>query len=311
MKLEVLRDYMLDSASPFEERVRTLDFLVRSLKQFIESVPVQGVLIPLSGGIDSSLVAALASLACGPTFVHGITLPGPFSSTHSLTDAQELAANLQIDCMNASITQSFELCTEELKCMLGRELKGFTQENIQARLRMVFAMAVANEHNWILLNTGNLSESYMGYSTLYGDMAGAFAPLGGLFKTEVYALTHTYNQITALKSEDMYKLKNILSEDVLMRFIWYKGSGRIPQNILSKAPSAELAPGQSDEASFGLSYKLLDSYLIRRFVRGEDPERIWEDLQVLPDTASSIDARIKAAAFKRALEPFHPLVHPA
>lgn len=311
MKPEILRDHMLDSASPFEERVRTLDFLVLSLRQFIESVPAQGVVIPLSGGIDSSLVAALASLACRPAFVHGITLPGPFSSTHSLTDAQELAANLGVDCMNASITQSFELCTEELKRTLGREVKGFTQENIQARLRMVFAMALANEHSWILLNTGNLSESYMGYSTLYGDMAGAFAPLGGLFKTEVYALAHTYNQIIALNSHGLCKLKNILSEDVLMSFAWYKGEGGIPHNILSKSPSAELAPGQSDEASFGLSYKLLDNYLIRRFVKGEDSERIWEDLQVLPDIASSIDARIKAAAFKRALEPQHPLVHSA
>lgn len=308
MKPQPCLAHMIKESSSLEERAYVLEFVVGSIRSFARKVPSQGFIVALSGGIDSSLVAALACLACGPGFVHGIALPGPFSSEASLLDARTLAKNLGVDCTEASIVAAFDACISELGQASSTELVGFTQENIQARLRMVFAMALANNHDWILLNTGNLSESYLGYSTLYGDMAGAFAPLGGLLKTEVYTLAHTYNELIALKENNPAGFSSIVTEELASGIAALTGKGSIPQSILTKAPSAELAPSQSDEASFGISYSQLDSYLLKRFVRGEHPQDIWDELQVPSSVASKIDARIKAAQFKRALEAEHPVV---
>ena len=159
-------------------------------------------------------------------------------------------------------------------------LTGLAAENTQARCRMVILMALSNAHRWLVLNTGNRSEAYMGYSTLYGDTAGAFAPIGGLLKTQVYMLARVANARA-------------------------EAAGRvapIPANVLTKAPSAELAPGQVDEASMGIDYPTLDGILAAHLDRGLDAETLVK-AGFDAEQVSYVLGRAEATAFKRALEP--------
>lgn len=257
---------------------------VQALGEYAKDAGFLDVVIGLSGGIDSSVVAVMCVDAFGADHVHGVLLPGPYSSDHSYDDALELAQNLGVHADVVSICEPFEAFESALGRVCGGELKGLAAENTQARCRMVCLMALSNAHGWMLVNTGNKSEACMGYSTLYGDTAGAFAPLGGLYKTDVYAVGRWRNEEA-------------------------KRAGHtcpIPQRVFTKPPSAELSPGQEDEKSLGVDYATLDKILIEQVEHG----RSAADAAALAGAPEPLCERIahtvSAYAFKRAMEPPFP-----
>ena len=201
-----------------------------ALRAYAEGAGFTDMVVGLSGGIDSSVIAVLCADVFGPDHVHGVMLPGPYSTEHSLDDARELADNLGIETHVVSICEPFEAFEAVLRRSGCGKLSGTASENTQARCRTVVLMALSNANGWMLVNTGNRSESMMGYSTLYGDTAGAFAPIGGLYKTDVYAIARWRNERAERDGQ----------------------VPPIPEHVLVKPPSAELAPGQEDEKSMGI-----------------------------------------------------------
>ncbi len=219
--------------------------LVVGTRAYVTRNGFSDAVIGLSGGLDSSAVATIAVDALGADHVHGVAMPSRYSSDHSLTDAEALAENLGIEFRTIPIEPAHGAFTE----MLGPSFAGLdedlTEENLQARIRGVTLMALSNKFGWMVLTTGNKSESAVGYSTLYGDSAGGLAVIGDVFKTDVYALCRWRNE--------------------------RDGSVVVPESVLTKAPSAELRPGQRDDQSLP-SYEILDA-ILRDYVehdRGTD-----------------------------------------
>jgi NAD+ synthase (glutamine-hydrolysing) len=238
----------------------------------------------LSGGIDSAVTATLAVDALGAEHVHAILMPSPHSSKSSITDAEALAKNLGISTQMFAISETFELFKALSLERLGTEGSALAIQNLQARVRTIILMHYSNTYGWLLLNTGNKSEAAMGYSTLYGDTAGALAPLGNIYKTDVYGLANWRNGQSAL----------------------------IPLSILEKAPSAELYPGQTDADNIP-PYEELD-YILRLHIEenlGVDEilEYIAND-SVAPEldskTVTETLEKIRLSEFKRRQEPLAP-----
>ncbi len=254
-----------------------------SLKEYADGAGFTDAVIGLSGGIDSSVVAVMAADVFGADRVHGFMLPGPYSTEHSLDDASELAKALGLTTDVISILEPYEAFEKSLAKACGGELSGLASENTQARCRMVCLMALSNAYGWMLINTGNKSEAMMGYSTLYGDTAGAFAPLGGLYKTDVYAVGRWRNECAERRGDPI----------------------PIPENVFTKPPSAELAPGQQDEASMGIDYEALDKVLIGLFEHNCSAREVAGP-RCSAEEAARIEARAKRYAFKRAMEPSFP-----
>lgn len=259
---------------------------VAALRDFVHGAGFSDVVIGLSGGIDSAMVAVMAVDAFGSEHVHGVLLPGPYSSEHSVADALDLAERLGIDAPIVSINDVFAAFEVALAPVCGGELKGLASENTQARCRMVVIMAMSNAHGWMMLNTGNKSEAMMGYSTLYGDTAGAFAPMGGLYKTDVFACARWRNE-------------KALAEGKV---------APIPENTIVKPPSAELAPDQEDERSLGVDYPTLDAILVASQEQGKGAEETAAELGLPLEQVERVLARAESYAFKRALEPPYPQV---
>ena len=257
---------------------------VGALKAYSDEAGFTDAVLGLSGGIDSAVTAVMCVDAFGRDHVHGVLLPGPYSSEHSVTDAQELADNLGIEVQTISILEPFEAFERVLGRACGGELSGLAAENTQARCRMVCLMALSNTCGWMLVNTGNKSEAMMGYSTLYGDTAGAFAPMGGLYKTDVYEVGRWRNDQAA--------------RDGLV--------APIPERTFTKPPSAELAPDQQDERSLGISYEQLDRILIAAVEHGIKPEGIVRAGTAELDTVLEVLSTAKRYEFKRAMEPPYP-----
>jgi len=216
---------------PFEEIYRAL---VLGTADYVKKNGFKGLVIGLSGGIDSSLVATIAVDALGRENVTGLFMPSPYTSGESGEDAYELARNLGIKIREIPITGVFQSYLETLR----KHFKGFpadvTEENLQARIRGNLLMAFSNKFGWLVLTTGNKSEMSVGYATLYGDMAGGFAVIKDVPKTMVYELC-------------AWKNRN-------------GGKTVIPKRLFSKAPSAELRPGQKDTDTLP-SYAVLDPLL--------------------------------------------------
>jgi NAD+ synthase (glutamine-hydrolysing) len=208
------------------------DALTLGLADYFRKNRFTDAVIGLSGGIDSALTAALAVDALGREHVHGVMLPSRYSSQGSLDDARELALNLGIDVRVLSIEDGFSALLSTLEASFDGHAPDVTEENLQARVRGTLLMALSNKFGWIVLATGNKSELSVGYSTLYGDMVGGFAPIKDLFKTHVYELARWRNRL----------------RDV------------IPASSIRKAPSAELRPGQVDADSLP-PYDVLDRIL--------------------------------------------------
>lgn len=206
--------------------------LVCGLRAYVRKNGFRSVLVGLSGGIDSAVVAALAVDALGAEQVHAVSMPSAYSSQHSRDDAAELARRTGLHLRTVSIAPMFDAYTAAL------DLTGLAEENLQARLRGTLLMAVSNQEGHLVLAPGNKSELAVGYSTLYGDAVGAFGPIKDVYKTQVYALARWRNADAAARGE----------------------TPPIPENTIAKAPSAELRPGQVDADSLP-DYPVLDAIL--------------------------------------------------
>ncbi|MCL1798979.1 MAG: NAD(+) synthase [Eggerthellaceae bacterium] len=266
------------------ENEATWQACVQGLEGYVGQAGFSEVVIGLSGGIDSALAAVACVDALGADAVHGVMLPGPYSSGHALRDAQELAENLGIRTLTIPIVGPFEAFRQAF-ADAGQTVEGVAAENTQARCRMVCLMALSNTHGWLLVNTGNKSESLVGYSTLYGDMAGAFAPLGGLYKTQVYELARWRNAAEEAQGHPLL----------------------IPQATIEKAPSAELSPGQTDEEGLGMAYPALDRILKALVEDGQGVEELCAQGHA-EEEVQRIAALVKANAFKHTLIPPSPEV---
>jgi NAD+ synthase (glutamine-hydrolysing) len=223
------------SARPLKPEEELWSALRLAVTDYVTKNGFDQVWVGLSGGIDSAVVAALAVDALGPGQVHGVAMPGPYSSDRSLADARQLADNLGVDLEVVSITDMVVAATGALADLFDGRAPDVAEENIQARLRGLVLMAASNKLGGLVLSTGNKSETSVGYCTLYGDMAGGFAPLKDVAKTDVYRLARWRNTL------DLAHLA-------------------IPVETIDRPPSAELAPDQTDEASLG-SYEDLDAVL--------------------------------------------------
>jgi len=225
------------SMEPSPVPAQLLDALVLGLKDYMRKSGFSGCVLGLSGGVDSTLAAYIAAEACGAKNVHGIMMPSRYSTGHSVGDAEALAERLGIDAQVIPI-DSIHKAYESLP-IAGADLAiapaGLADQNLQARIRGAIVMIRSNQHGWIPLATGNKSELAVGYCTLYGDMAGGFAVLADLFKRDVYAICHYINDVRERREV-------------------------IPNNVLVKAPSAELAPDQFDQDTLP-PYPILDGIL--------------------------------------------------
>jgi NAD+ synthase (glutamine-hydrolysing) len=208
--------------------------LVLGTRDYVTKNGFSGVLVGLSGGIDSSLVATIATDALGAEHVHAVAMPSRFSSEASLSDAATLAEGLGIELRTIPIEPAHASLLEMLEPSLGGPLTGLTAENVQSRIRGVVLMALSNALGWIVLTTGNKSELATGYSTLYGDTAGGFAVIKDVPKTLVYRLCQRRNDRA--------------------------GTDLVPASVLAKPPSAELRPDQRDDESLP-PYEVLDPVL--------------------------------------------------
>ena len=254
--------------------------LAQGIRDFLSQCGFSRCHLGLSGGIDSALVACLAVRAVGKENVVCLLLPSRFSSPGSRDDAAELAKNLgcryetlPIEPVYASFLQTLEGIFE------GRPFD-ITEENLQARIRGTILMAFSNKFHSLLLATGNKSEASMGYCTLYGDTCGSLAPIGGLFKMEIFALCRRINEKSRLQS----------------------GSNVIPEAILTKPPSAELRPNQTDQDSLP-PYSELDSVLELYFSESQSAEEIAHILGLDKDRVARIIQTAAAMEFKRRQSP--------
>jgi NAD+ synthase (glutamine-hydrolysing) len=204
-------------------------------------------LVGLSGGIDSAVTCAIAAEALGPERVVGITMPSAYSSSGSVDDSRALAENLGVEFHEVSIRPAVDAFADMLAGLFAGTEEGVAEENVQARARGLTLMAVSNKFGHLLLTTGNKSEMAVGYATLYGDMSGGLAVLSDVLKTEVYRLAEEINDRA--------------------------GRELIPRNTITKPPSAELKPGQTDQDSLP-PYDVLDAVLVRYVERHEAPAAI-------------------------------------
>jgi NAD+ synthase (glutamine-hydrolysing) len=219
--------------------------IVLSIRDYFGKMGFKKAIVASSGGIDSAVVLALACEALGAENVRGLLLPSQFSTGHSVSDAEQLSKNLNSAYDIVPIKDVFESFEKELKPVFHDLPFNVAEENLQSRIRGAMVMALANKFNLILLNTSNKSELATGYGTLYGDMAGGLGVLGDLYKGQVYALAGYINRDKEI----------------------------IPANIIHKAPSAELRPGQKDSDSLP-EYNVLDPILFQYIERRQGPKEI-------------------------------------
>jgi len=230
--------HLVQPLGPTEEVYRALEL---GLRDYVGKNGFRDVVVGLSGGIDSALVAAIAADALGPARVHIAFLPSPYTSEESRTLADELVARLSVHLLDISIGSIFRSYLDALASTFAGRPADVAEENIQARIRGTLLMALSNKFGWLLLATGNKSEYACGYATLYGDMAGGFALIKDVPKTLVYDLAR-----------------------------WRNGRGQvIPQGILDRAPTAELRAGQKDTDSLP-PYDILDP-ILRLYVEEDTP----------------------------------------
>jgi NAD+ synthase (glutamine-hydrolysing) len=225
-------------AEPLGDLGEVYGALVLGVRDYVRKNGFGSVVLGLSGGIDSALVATVAADAIGPENVHAVLMPSRYSSDHSITDAEDLIKRQGIHARTVPIRGIVEAYEAEL------DLTGLAAENLQARVRGNILMGLSNEHGHLVLTTGNKSEVATGYSTLYGDSAGGFGPIKDVPKVTVFALCRWRNEQTA----------------GLPPLVRATATAPIPQNIIDKPPSAELRPGQLDTDSLP-PYEILDAVL--------------------------------------------------
>ena len=245
--------------------------LVLGTRDYIRKCGFQKVLIGLSGGIDSSLVACVAVDAVGRENVAGISMPGPYSSDHSRSDARIMAERLGIRMETTSITEACGVFEQTLAPLFAGFPRDVTEENLQSRLRGVTLMALSNKWGALVLTTGNKSEIAVGYCTLYGDMCGGLAVISDVPKTLVYDLCRVANQ---------------------------RLNGAIPENVFIKPPSAELRPDQKDTDSLP-EYEVLDAILKAYIEEYQPAAAIAESLQQPIELVRDIIRKVDRNEYKR------------
>ncbi|MCY3805875.1 MAG: NAD+ synthase, partial [bacterium] len=257
--------------SPLDPLDEIYAALVLATGDYVRKSGFTDVCLGLSGGVDSSLVAAVATDALGADRVHGVLMPSRYSSAHSVTDAEALCANLGIEGRIIEI----EAAHSAFEAMLAPEFAdlppGLAEENVQSRIRAIVLMALANKFGWLVLTTGNKSEAAVGYSTLYGDSAGAFAPIADIWKMQVYELARRRNATA--------------------------GRALIPERVLAKAPSAELRPDQRDSDSLP-PYESLDP-VARAFVEGDKTVGELIAAGADPELVRRVGRLVDVAEYKR------------
>src|SRR5680860_413582 len=251
--------------------------LVLGLRDYVEKNGFPGVVLGLSGGIDSALVACIAVDALGPSRVHGVMMPSRYSSAETRSDADRLAGILGVECVELPIESIFETFLTTLEVSFQSLEDDLTEENLQARIRGDLLMALSNKFGWLLLATGNKSEAGVGYATLYGDLAGGYAVLSDVLKTDVYRLAEFLNDRAA------------------------EGEGPIPRSILQRPPSAELRADQTDQDSLP-DYDTLDK-VIRLLV--EERRTVPEIVEsgIAERTVREVAAMLAKSEFKRRQAP--------
>ncbi|KMS90428.1 NAD+ synthase [Prauserella rugosa] len=256
-------------SEPLSDEAEVWSALVVGLRDYVAKNGFGSVLLGLSGGIDSALVAALAVDALGPEAVYGVAMPSVYSSEHSKSDAADLAERLGCHFRVEPVADMVKVYVDQLS------LHGLAEENIQARVRGMLLMALSNLDGHLVLATGNKTELAVGYSTIYGDAVGGFAPIKDVFKTHVWALARWRNAEATKRGE----------------------TPPIPENSISKPPSAELRPGQVDTDSLP-DYALLDD-ILDDYIEGD---RGYADLLAAGFDAEVIDKVVRMvdrAEYKR------------
>ncbi len=252
------------------------DAIVVGLRDYVIKNGFSQVLIGLSGGIDSALVAALACDALGPALVHGVAMPSKYSSNHSIEDAEELAHNTGLGLRTVRIETMVDAYMNELN------LSGLAEENLQARVRGTTLMAISNQENMLVLATGNKSELACGYSTLYGDAVGGYAPIKDIYKVDVWALARWRNAAAIQAGE----------------------TPPIPVRSIEKEPSAELRPDQKDSDSLP-EYEILDEVL-RNYVDEDHGHNELIAMGFDPALVKRVIAMVDKAEYKRRQYPPGP-----
>ena len=272
-RCETQCDHELDAFPADVYRAMTV-----ALRDYVGRNGFPGVILGLSGGIDSALSAAVAVDALGPAKVWGVMLPSKYTSQESLEDARECARLL--GCRHDVV--SIGPAVEALDGMLP-QLSGLAAENVQARLRMVALMALSNAHGQMLLTTGNKSEMSVGYATLYGDMAGGYSVLKDAYKTTVFALSKWRNRV---------KPEGALGPEGPV----------MPQRVITKPPTAELRPGQTDEDSlppYSVLDRILEGLVDKEMSVKEVANATGED----PALVADIESKLLKAEYKRRQAP--------
>lgn len=262
---------------PADEIEAAFQALVCGTRDYVHKCGFRDVTIGLSGGIDSAVVAAIAVEALGPAHVNGVAMPGPYSSPGSITDARLLADNLGMRFQALPISDVFTSYLTALKPAFGDRAADIAEENIQARIRGNFLMALSNKFGSMVLSTGNKSEMAVGYCTLYGDMAGGLAVISDVPKTMVYELAYLINRRT-------------------------QGREVIPPATLTKPPSAELRPNQTDQDSLP-PYEVLDRILKAYVEDVRNPEEIADLTGYSLDLVRSVARQVDRAEYKRKQAP--------
>jgi NAD+ synthase (glutamine-hydrolysing) len=264
-------------AGPLVDEAEVWGALVTATRDYVRKNGFRSVVLGLSGGIDSALVATIAYDALGADAVHGVGMPSDWSSSHSVSDAEELARRQGLHWQVIRIAPMVDAWKTSV------ELTGLALENLQARVRGTTLMALSNQHGHLVLTTGNKSESATGFSTLYGDSAGGFAPIKDVPKLLVWELARWRNRVAVERGE----------------------TPPIPENSIEKPPSAELAPGQVDSdrlPPYHVLDPLLDAYVERDQGRAELVERFD------PELVDRVVQLVDAAEYKRRQSPPGPKV---
>ncbi len=272
--------------SPDKEEI-LLKVLVLGLRDYVAKCGFKSVILGLSGGIDSALVAIIACAALGADNVLAILMPSPWSSESSVKDAKDLAKRLDIQTEVIPITPLMHSYDTSLKASLGEIPQGLTAENLQARIRGTLLMAIANEQKHLLLSTGNKSEYAVGYCTLYGDMNGGLSVIGDLYKTSVFNLCNWLDSNKACQCRKSLMLP--------------ENEALVGRSIRTKAPSAELRPNQFDSDSLP-DYEILDPILKELIEEDNDPSTLIQQ-KYGTDLIEKIQKLLKKAEFKRRQAP--------
>ena len=266
--LEPGRDNYMEYISCPQEEI--LEALVLGTRDYVLKNGFKTVVLGLSGGIDSAFATFIAWRALGPDNVKVLLMPSMFSSESSVKDAEALSKNLGIDYHIVPISSIYDTYLKQLEPLLKTRDINITKENLQARIRGNLLMAMSNEYGWLVLAASNKSEASVGYSTLYGDMVGGFSPIKHVYKTAVYDIC---------------------------RFINQKYDNLIPQNIIDKAPSAELKPHQKDRDSLP-EYSVLDAVL-KAYIEQEKDYQSIVNMGFEPQLVKKIINLVDFSEYKR------------